>query len=181
MKRFISKRKSKVLKLSETVDRLTEAVTYAEVGIPEEAISTLRREAQETSKILVVGRGYTFSRGLRDYAVGLAGRLGYEIVAVNSRNTSMDFLHFHASFRDRLRQDFITRAEEAAAEFETQAKAAGIAFTHIVKFGEGLDVIKELHQEFKKLEYVVTEPDEDATNPDGVAPAIPVFSLSTNW
>ncbi|MBW2090812.1 MAG: hypothetical protein JRI34_01645 [Deltaproteobacteria bacterium] len=181
MKIFPLKRKSKVSKLSETVDRLTEAVTYAEAGVPEQAISTLKREAQEPSKILVVGRGYTFSRELKDYAIGLANRLGYEIVAVNSRDTSIDSLPFHAPFRDRLRQDFITRAKEAAAEFEAQAKAAGIGFTHVIKFGEGVDIIRELHREFKKLEYVVTEPDEEATNPDGVAPAIPVFSLSTNW
>ena len=176
--KFSLKRKSSYAKLTETVDRHAEAVTYAEAGLAEEAVQALERGQDEPSKILVVGRGHGFSPALVDYAVGLAGRLGYEIMAVSSRHIPNDFLSVVAPFRDKMRQDFTEKAEEAGLRFGARAEESGIKFSHVVKFGEGTEILKELHREFNKLEYVVTEPDEDASLPEGVAPAIPVFALA---
>ncbi len=178
MKNIFVKRKSKVSKLSEKVEQLTEATTYAEAGLPEAALKVFEREAAEKPKIIVLGKDYTFSPALKDYAVGLASRLGYEIVAVSAKHFPSDFLSAGTPFREKLREDFSTKAKKAAAEFESQAKAAGVGFQHLIKYGEGMAVIKELQREFKKLEYVLTEPDETASCADGVTPAIPVFSLA---
>ena len=176
--KFSLKRKSNIEKFTETMDRHTEAVTFAEAGMPEEAVLALERGQDEASKILVVGRGHAFSQALVDYALGLAGRMGYEIVAVSSRHIPNDFLSVVAPFRDKLRQDFTEKAEEAGLRFGALAEEAGLRFSHVIKFGEGTEVLKDLHREFNKLEYVVTEPDEEASPPEGVAPAIPVFAMA---
>lgn len=172
------KKKSRVSKFTEKMDQYHEAVTYAEANMPEEAIRVLERIEQEPPMLLVVGRGHTFSKDLKEYAIGLAGRLKYEIVAVNTKYIPNDFLPLVTPYRDKLREDFTVLASEAAGDFQTQCEDAGVVFHHITKFGEATDVIRELHREFKRMEYVLTEPDENVERAPGAAPAIPVFSLA---
>ena len=148
--------------------------------MPEEAIRVLERMDKAKPMLLVVGRGHGFSDVLKDYSVGLAGRLGYEIVSVNAKYIPKDFLPLVTQYREKLREDFTAKAEEAAEDFRARCEAVGIPFRHTVRFGEGTEVIKELHREFKQLEYVVTDPDESVEYPAGVTPAIPVFSLATS-
>jgi hypothetical protein len=174
------KRKSRVSKLTEAVDRYQEAVTYAEANMPAEAVAALERPAQAPPMILVVGRDGNFSEALREYSVGLADRLGYEIVAVNTKNIPGESAPRASEFREHLRQDFTEKSLEAAESFRAQCELAGICFTHEVKFGETTDVIRDLHLAHPRLDYVLTEPDETVQRPAGVKPAIPVFALATN-
>ena len=177
MARILSKKTGQIQKLNEAVGRYSEAVTYAEAGMPEEAVKAMEAADAERSKILVLGLDGKFSKALCDYAVGLANRLGYEIVAVNAKYFPHDFLSSINPFREKLKADFEAKALEAAEKFKAIAESAGVSFRHLVKYGEGQDVIKELYSEMQKLEYVLTEPDSDSVA-DGVAPAIPVFSLA---
>ncbi len=178
MKNFILKRKSAAARVNEKMEQYQEAVTYAEANMPEEARLVLERAEKEPSIILVLGRDHDFSKCLKDYAIGLAGRLRYEIVAVSTRYIPADPEPGITSYRDKLRQDFSELSEKAASPFREQCEEAGVSFRHLVKFGDATDIIRELHQEFKRLEYVVTEPDESVERADGVTPAIPVFSLA---
>ena len=178
MKRFLLKKKSGAAKVVEKMDMYQEAITYAEANMPEEAIRVMERAEKEPTMILVIGRGHTFSPALKDYAVGLAGRLNYEIVAVNAKYIPQDFLPLVSQYREKLRQDFASLAEDAAASFAAQCEDADISFRHLIRFGDGTDVMRELHREFKRLEYVVTEPDESVEHPAGATPAIPVFALN---
>ena len=177
MARILKKKTSQIQKLNEAVGRYSEAVTYAEAGLAEEAVKTIEAADAERSKILVLGLDGKFSNALCDYAVGLANRLGYEIVAVNAKHFPHDFLSSINPFREKLKADFEAKALEAAEKFEAIADGAGVAFRHLVKYGEGQDVIKELYNELQKLEYVLTEPDTE-TVAEGATPAIPVFSLA---
>ncbi len=174
------KRKSRVSKLTEAVDRYQEAVTYAEANLPAEAVAALERPAQAPPMILVVGREDTFSHALREYSVGLADRLGYEIVALNTKHIPGESSPGATEYREHLRQDFTAKSLEAAEDFRSECEQAGICFRHEVKFGETSDIIRELHQDHPRLDYVLTEPDETVQRPAGVRPAIPVFALATN-
>lgn len=180
MKAFVLKRKSRMARLGETVERLSEAVTYAEAGSHDHALQVVEQQVEERQKIVVLGRGHAFSTVLMDYAVGLADRMSYEIVAVSAKHIPEDFLSMITSFRDKVRDDFSALAEAAGREFESRARSKNVPFRHVIKFGEGTDVIRALHREFRKLDYVLTEPDENVVSPDGAAPAIPVFSLALN-
>jgi hypothetical protein len=178
MARILRKKTSQIKKINEAVGRYSEAVTYAEAGLPEEAVKTIEAVETEQAKILVLGLDGRFSQALCDYAVGLAGRLGYEIVAVNAKHFPSEFLASINPFREKLKADFEAKAIEAAEKFETVASTAGVPFRHVIKYGEGQDVIKELYSELKKLEYVLTEPDSETQGAEGASPVIPVFSLA---
>lgn len=172
------KRKSGVTKLGEKMEQYQQAVTYAEANLPEEATRTLQAAAAQPCRILVLGRNHTFSSQLKDYAVGLANRLGYEIVAVNCKYIPVDFSGAAAQFREKLREDFAELASASADDFQAQCEEAGVSFRHEIKFGDSTEVLKELHKDYCKLDYVVTEPDESIERAAGAVPAIPVFSLA---
>jgi hypothetical protein len=170
-------RKNRMSKLTQAVDRYQEAVTFAEANLPVEAVASLEPTPQEKPMILVMGRDHTFSRDLKDYALGLAGRLGYDILAVNTRHIPGRFSPEADQFREHLRQDFSRQSEQAARDFEAECQAAGICFKYDIKFGESSRVMRDLHREHPGLEYVLTEPDDTIERPVGVKPAIPVFSM----
>ena len=172
------KKKSGAAKLGERMDQYHQAVTYAEANLPEEATKTLEAAAQEPCRILVLGRNHTFSSELKDYAVGLANRLGYEIVAVNCKYIPIDFSGAAAQFREKLREDFSELSAASAEDFKKQCDDAGVSFRHEIKFGDSSEVLRELHNCYCKLDYVVTEPDDGIERAAGAAPAIPVFSLA---
>ncbi len=172
----VVKKKSGAVKAAETFETVHQAVTYAEADVPEEAVRILDQH-REPALLLVLGRGHGFSQMLKDYAVDLAGRLGYAIVAVNNKYIPQDFLPLVSQYRQKLREDFSRLANESAREFQRQCEEAGIRFRHLVKFGEATDVLRELHREFKTLDYVVSEPSEEVRSEPGASPAIPVFSL----
>ena len=174
----VLKKKSSAAKAVDKFGKYHEAVTYAEANMPEEAVRILEEMDKQPSMILVLGRGHTFSKGLKDYAIGLAERLNYEILAVNTKFIPNDFLPLVSQFRDKLRDDFSALASEAAADFASQCEKAQVTFQHMVKFGDATQVIKELNREIKNLDYVVSEPDEDVECAPGVCPAIPVFCLN---
>jgi len=180
MTNFKMKRKSRIAKLTEAADRYQEAVTYAEANLPAEAMAALERPAQAQPMILVVGREGDFSPALREYSIGLADRLGYEIVALNTKHIPGESSPGATQFREHLRQDFTAKSLQAAESFRSECELAGICFRHEVKFGDTTGVIRELHQEHPRLDYVLTEPDETVQRPAGVKPAIPVFALATN-
>ncbi|MGD8995737.1 MAG: hypothetical protein PVH34_11010, partial [Syntrophobacterales bacterium] len=69
--------------LRERIENYTEAITFAEAGLQEQAQEIMRAEMAEATKVLVVGHEDTFSQPLVEYAVGFAERMGYEIVALN--------------------------------------------------------------------------------------------------
>ncbi|MFP4477443.1 MAG: hypothetical protein ACLFOY_17905 [Desulfatibacillaceae bacterium] len=169
--KIFKKKSNRFKKFGDSFGRMQTAVTYAEAGSHEDAIRTMEAPKPK-SAIVVLGQAHNFSPQLREYAIGLARRLDYDILAVNARHIHLDI----ASLAERAKQDFTERCAQSAALFQSEAMQAGVGFTHTVQFGEGTDVIKELHKELSNLEYVVCEPDEcKEGEPE---PAIPVFSLA---
>ncbi|UCF00587.1 MAG: hypothetical protein JSV14_09170, partial [Deltaproteobacteria bacterium] len=69
--------------LRRSIERQTKAIAFAEAGLHKDAQDLIRAELAEKSKVLVVGHEDTFSQPVIQYAVGLAERMGHEIVALN--------------------------------------------------------------------------------------------------
>ncbi|MBU2490652.1 MAG: hypothetical protein KKA60_14790 [Proteobacteria bacterium] len=170
------KRKNRLARLNHLLGRVGAAVTYAEAGSHEDALQELSAPPPENPQIIVLGKGDSFSPALRDYAIGLARRLGFDIIAVNSRYIPQEAGGGESPFIENLKAEFSEKAGAAAARFEEEAREAEVEFLHEVRFGEGTRVIRDLHKEFKKMQYFVAEPEEEG---DGLEePVIPVFSLA---
>ena len=118
--------------MREKIESYTEAITFAEAGLQEEAQEIMRAELAEIAKVLVVGHEDTFSKPLVDYAVGFAERMGYEIVALNiSPGRTMAFWRFWNAAASKLQQNGISSSHfesrfsgTGASRSETPASAA---------------------------------------------------------
>jgi hypothetical protein len=160
--------------LREKIESYTEAITFAEAGLQEEAQEIMRAELAAGAKVLVVGHEDTFSKALVDYAVGFAERMGYEIVALNISPVRTESKHI-GPFCDMLCEEFNKKCQQGIETLCRLCEEKNIPFTHLVKFGEIDDCIKEAHEEMRRVEFVITEPE---SCPEEGRVAIPVFCMA---
>jgi hypothetical protein len=158
-------------KLINTVRRLTgsaekyqSAVTFAESNSPEfieEFMDAKEHEQpesfQENPKLLVIGNESLFPDDVVEYALDMAKRMSYEIVALNSAPLSCDTFKLFSSSRDKICNDFKEISENSAASFKERALAAGVPFSHCVKFTETDNAIKEVINESGPIDFIVSD------------------------
>jgi hypothetical protein len=169
----------KVKTLTEKFDSYTEAITFAEAGLPETARELIGAQEVEKAKVLVVGNGDTFGKPVIDYTVGLAERMGFQIVALNVNPPPAHFSKVLGSHGDRLLYEaFKSKCEQAIAGFRAACEEKGIPLTHLVRLGDVDECVKEVHQEVRRVEFVITEP-ESYPEPEHGRVAIPVFCMAS--
>jgi hypothetical protein len=166
----------KMARMAETVEHYSVAAALAEGGMVDSAQTMMRQELRERPKILVVGREDSFSRPLVDYAVGFAKRMGYEIVAMNCVPFGHEAPEVLQPFKEELCREFESRAAEGVGRLIRRATEEEVAWKHVVKFGSPDQCIREVHDEIRRMEFVLMEP--EAGVEEGLEPAIPVFCLA---
>ena len=164
MVKFFDKIKARSNLFSKKVDKYQEAVTFAEAGLQEEA-QLLFKADQETmeerqGKLLVVGRESRFSEESIKYALDMAKRLSYEILALNSAPLSSETLDAAFS-RSKVCSEFKRLSEENVKPFKEMAEKLSIPFSHVVKFSERDTAVEEITREFRDVEFVVSDTEEE--------------------
>ena len=162
--------------VAETLERYGEAAGVAQAGEPEMARELIQQHLQEHRKILVVGREDSFSRPLVDYAVGFAKRMQYEIVALNCIPFGHEAPKVLNPYQEELRDKFECSAKDGAEFLICRAKEEGVPVQHVVKFGAVDQCISNVHDEFRRMEFVLTEPEPNKH--EGQESSIPVFCLA---
>ena len=124
---------------------------------PQEAGKTDRR------KILVVSAGGFFSREAMDYAVHLAERLDYDLLALSV-------------CAEPKGEASTMPARKSAEDFERLADRKGIRFEHAVGYGEAGAAVEKIDHEVKRVGLVITDA---GINKESVAEVvtIPLFSV----
>jgi len=166
MARFIGKLRNRMRNLSGQIDRYQEVITFAEAGHQEHAEEVLQEshaQEEETRKLVVVGKESQFSNEIIDYAIDMAERMKYEIVALNTAPLSCETFQKSTS-KDKIFMDFQMLAEQSARPFRKEAQRRGISFTHVVKFSESYEVLAELRKEIGEFEFVVSEEESNAAS-----------------
>lgn len=165
------------------MEKYQEAITFAESGQPEHSQSLMASStaAEQAGKLLVLGRESNFSREVMDYALEMAQRMSYEIVALNTAPLSCDtFKKFSASQKELCR-NFRHMSEEHAKTFQREAEKLGIGFQHVVKFTDREEALHEINQEIRDIEFVVSDREKASVNraeqEDRAAQPIFVYSM----
>ncbi|MBW1680245.1 MAG: hypothetical protein JRF59_01940 [Deltaproteobacteria bacterium] len=185
--RILSRLKKKAGKVSERMDQYQEAIAFAEAGQPAQAQQLFQapspEETQdEINRLLVIGRESTFSEEVINYALEMAKRMSYEIVALNTAPLSCDTFQIFSSSQKKLCQDFKALSKENVRAFQEEAQKMGIPFTHVIKYTDREEALEEIKQEFKDIEFVIsdTESDRPVSRPEGgerVTQPIYVYSM----
>ncbi len=162
--------------LARRLEKYGEAAALAQAGLQDVAQEIIRREIQQRPKILVVGSEDGFSRPLVDYAVGLAKRMKYEIVALNCADIATEALEKFNPYREELLEEFKARAAKAVEPLASRAAEEGVPLRHVVKSGGLSSCVRELEKEVSRLNFVLTE--SEPTRDLGLETSIPVFCIN---
>lgn len=108
-------------------------------------------------RLLVFGREAEFSEALIEYALEMAERLSYEVLALNAAGFSKESLRSFPSARERVCQDFRIASEENVVPFREAAAKKSIPFSHIVTFSGSDEATQEIQQEVGQIDFVVSE------------------------
>ena len=135
------------------------------------------RSSQVKRKILVVGKGSTFTPAVMDYAVNLAQRLGYDLIGMSLNPTLEQLGKFFSPYNLRLRSKFSQQAQAAWELVRPGLAQQGINSEHVVKFTEVAEAVKDLNHEVKRIDFVITDVGIKSEEITGEIP-LPVFSIS---
>lgn len=113
-------------------------------------------------KILVVCKGYSFSRGIADYAISMASKTRSSLVALNLDESGRDF------------PGFSREAEKNIEYFSCKAAEAGLAFSHEVRQGDEETVVAQMHEK-DPFRYVM----DDSAVASKNRSSIPVYTRAT--
>ena len=158
--------KQKLSRAGNKMDKYQEAITFAQAGESDYAMDTMaeqvqQREAQEPTRLLVMGRESTFSKKIIDYALDMAQRMSYEILALNTAPLSCETFKLFSSSHNQVCQEFKIMSEKNARLFQEAASEKGIPFDHVVMFSEPEEALESINREHKDIAFVVSESVED--------------------
>lgn len=161
--------------LSTTLDRMHEAVAFAEAGAGEHAQALLRDGENSPMGILVVSHNDDFSPRVCAHAIAFARRQGKGIIALNVMETPRGaFLRRETK---NLFGQFCRRAEAKVEAFRQEAETKEVAFVHLTTQGNVERAIRTAHEKHPGVRFVVTDPaslgEESAS-----AGTISVFALA---
>jgi hypothetical protein len=135
-------------------DRLadySEAVALAEAGEQMLAADIIRHSGTGRRRILVIGHGCAFSARLGEYALGVAERMGSDLLLLSIGQPRKD---------NGWRESFAQLAENAAAPWREAASRQGLNVTHEVRFGNVDETVNELVRSCGRIEFILSEPEE---------------------
>ncbi len=160
---IFSKIKQKLSRAGNKMDEYQEAITFAEAGHSEFAMETMaeQQEEQVPTKLLVVGRESAFSNEIVDYALEMAQRMSYDILALNTAPLSCETFKLFSSSRDQLCEEFKSLSLKNAELFQQAAVEKGIDFDHVIKFSEPDEAMEVIMKEHPDIAFVVSETVED--------------------
>lgn len=134
----------------------------------------LAKKIRNEGMLLVLGKENDFSQELIDYAVEMATRMSFSILALNAAG----FTQGKDLLPQQVFSDFQERSKQNAEKFRQAADKQGVPFAHMVKFNEEDSAIQEIQNdaEIDEIDFVVSEPEEQPHH-NYVKRAISVYSL----
>ncbi len=137
------------------------------------------RPGEVKRKILVVGKGATFTTAVIDYAASLAQRLGYDVVAMSLNPALEQMVKLFSPYNQHMRAKFAQQAAAAWVQIEPELRSQGIHGEHLVKYEDVAAAVKALNHEIKRIDFVITDAGITAEEITGEIP-LPVFSITAN-
>lgn len=176
---FKKKKKGQHIQVDERKQNILQnaaaAAAFAEVGEHETARSMIDN-TKGNRTILVIGREDRFSNALNDYALEMAKRLDFELLALNVTDAP---LSLSAEKREAALSVFRESCTKNVSTMQERAKEIGVSLSNIIECGNQDEVVEKLHAHYPGMRYVLTEPDPEVVRGNEGQVAIPVFDLGS--
>ena len=128
-------------------------------------------------KILLVGKGETLDPAAIDYAVNLAERLSYDLIALNVDPTLRQKGRLFSPYQHHLREKFTQKAQAGGEALKKKVAQKGISFEQVVRFGDLGQAVADVNRQSKRIEFVITQAGIKEEEVTGEI-TLPVFSIS---
>jgi hypothetical protein len=127
-------------------------------------------ERPDRRKILIVGREGIFSQEMMDYAIHLAERLDFDLLALSVGSQDSD-------------EAFEMLAHKKASAFKRKADRRGIHCTHLIKRGRPGPAVEDVNREIKRVELVIADLgiDREEVAREVTIPLLSVVADSLNY
>ena len=158
-------------RLREFLENTGQAAGLAEFGLSGADLG-LSSPGMESKKIVAVSTEPEFSPALLRQALGVAGRLGTEVVGLSVGRPEAEGPGEHAA---KARELFEMRAKASAADFAREAGAVGVAFRHVLRFGRAADVVEQECGRLRRVEFVLAVKEQRGR--DGFHVSMPLFEV----
>ncbi|MBW1641597.1 MAG: hypothetical protein JRJ76_02035 [Deltaproteobacteria bacterium] len=162
MGKFVDKIFKKARSASDKMDQYQEAITFAEADAYEYVKKPLETKQQDErpGKLLVIGKGSEFPKDIVDYALEMAKRMSYEILAMNTAPLKDESFKLFASSQNKNCQEFKELSAKNIESFHKQAEKKAIPFEHAIKFSEIDTAIEEIRKEYGTIDFVISGAEE---------------------
>jgi hypothetical protein len=157
VKGLFNRIKKQTKDIADKVEKTQEAITFAQAGHPGLEDVPKSADPAVAGKLLVVGHETMFSQKVIDYALDMARRMSYEIVALNAAPLSCNAFKPFAASQKKLCNEFQQMSVEHVQRFKQDAEKIGVPFTHVVKFSEPEKALETIQHEYKPIDFVITD------------------------
>jgi hypothetical protein len=154
---LFSRIKKRTKAIAGTVEKTQKAIAFAEAGHPQLEDDANVSEPAVSGKLLVVGHETIFSQTVIDYALDMARRMSYEIVALNAAPLSCNAFKPFSASQKKLCDEFRQMSVEHVQSFKQAAEKMGIPFAHVVKFAEPEKALEMIQKEYNPIDFVITD------------------------
>ncbi len=154
---LLSRIKKRTKAIAGRVEKTQAAITFAEAGHPQLGNDPGVSEPAVSGKLLVVGHETVFSQKVIDYALDMARRMSYEIVALNTAPLACNAFKPFSASQKKLCDEFKQMSAEHAQRFKQSAQEMGIPFAHVVKFAEPEKALEMIQKEYDPIDFVITD------------------------
>jgi hypothetical protein len=151
----------KLGKFRKSIDRYQEQVTFAEAGSFELISEPIEQEENRPTTLLVVGDKANFTDSIIEYAIEMAQRMSYDILALNTAPFTCNTFNLFSSQQKELCNDFTEMARENVSSFKEKALESGIKFKHIIMFDNVDEAQENIFKERKDIAFVISNNIED--------------------
>ena len=160
---FLETLKTKLQIFNKKVDDYQEVIAFSEAGIHNHIAQPEELECAESSSNLVVASyDSRFSDDLVAYALEMAQRMDYGIIAVNAANLTHDVTEFFSTTHEALFNDFKETSTRNVEAFRARAVELGLKFAHTIKFSNIDHAIDDITKECGEIEFIISENREQA-------------------
>lgn len=125
-----------------------------------------------------------FSDEMVEYALDMAKRMDYGIIAVNAANLTHDVTSFFSTTQEELYADFKNAAGKNVAAFQEKAAELGLKFAHTTSQVDVDHAIADITKECGHIEFIISENKSPATirdaavNQNRIAQRLCVYSVN---
>ena len=161
MGKLFDRIRSKARLASNKMNQYQEEITFAEADAYEYVKRPVETEQEERpGKLLVIGNGSEFKQNIIEYALEMAQRMSYDILALNTAPLKDENFRLFSSSQNKNCQEFKKLSLNNVELFRKQAEQKAVSFDHAVKFCETNAAIEEVRQEYGIIEFVISSAED---------------------